>query len=118
MLKTLFRRSEESVHLYDGLFLFFFSHQIASAHYTALLDLSAVLIFSITVTELWQTMPIIHIQQIRDMHGERKCFFSIILHTDRLWDLSGVRLISLNLPPSHDKGVKVRDILNYDESLY
>ena len=76
-------------------------------------------------------MPIIHIQQIRDMHGERKnvarskswdrlltCFFSIILRTDCLWDLSGVRLISLNLPPSYDNGVKVRDILNYDESLY
>ena len=75
----------------------FVSHQKAYPHSTALLGLSAVLIYSIPVTKLWQTMPIIHIKQIRDLHGERRnvahsksceclltCLFSIMLRTDRI----------------------------------
>ena len=48
MLKTLFRHSENSP------LSLFFSHPKASTHSAALLDLSAVLIYSITVTELWK----------------------------------------------------------------
>ena len=85
-------------------------------------------------------MSIIHIKQIRDMHGERKnvarskscdrlltCLFAMMLCTDRLGNLSGVRLIT-PFPTTMDhygcafkgnaiKRLRVRDILNYDDSL-
>ena len=71
------------------------------------------LIHSETDRTVAKYMPIIHTKQIRDLHGERKnmtrsksclrlvtCVFSIMLRTDRLGNLSGVHLMSLNLLPS------------------
>ena len=73
MLKTLFTRSENSVHLYDGLFLF----PVATKrlpHTAALLDLIVVRIDTTTVTGLNNKlyMPIIHKKHIRDLCAERK----------------------------------------------
>ena len=104
------RRSENSVHLYDGFFLFPLGTK--RLPHTLQRCWSLALCWSIQkLTERWQSMPIIHRKQIRDLHGERKnmtrsksclrlvtCVFSIMLRTDRLGNLSGVHLMSLNLP--------------------